>query len=215
MIAKWVGSPNYGDRRGYVPIAMVYHIMDGTLAGTDHWLQNKSSGVSYHYGIGSYGQIHQYVKEEYAAWHAGVVERPTWELYKNINPNYVTIGIACEGRPGDPISDDMLLSLIALTKDVLSRHDRIADNRRHLIGHYEIWAIQRANCPGPSFPWEKLMRGIITETPIVVPEWKARGFEWLRDNFLTSDAWEATDPVDIGTLGSILSRAYLTGRKWD
>lgn len=85
----WKGSPNFTrGRSGYRPEAVVIHIMAGTLAGTDAHFANPASQVSAHYGIGKQGQIHQYVKEEDTAFHAGTVDRPTWALIKpGINPN--------------------------------------------------------------------------------------------------------------------------------
>lgn len=38
------------------------------------------------------------------------------------------------------------------------------------------------------------------------PEWKEKGREWLIKNAGISPDWKATDPVDVGTLGTILGR---------
>lgn len=38
------------------------------------------------------------------------------------------------------------------------------------------------------------------------PAWKEAGREWLVANAKISPDWKATDPVDVGTLGTILSR---------
>ncbi len=211
---KWIGSPNYSERRGQIPFAIIFHIMDGTLAGTDSWLQNKSSGVSYHYGLGNRGEIHQYVQEEFAAWHAGKVDNPTWKHYGGINPNWITIGIALEGRPGDPVSEEMFNSLLSLTADIVTRR-RIEVNREYLVGHYEIRTPARANCPGPAFPWNKLLQELASPTAEIatIPKWKAEGLAWLQENGLIDDTWQATDPLDIGSFGKILSRLTVTGRK--
>ncbi|WP_110930686.1 N-acetylmuramoyl-L-alanine amidase [Paenibacillus bouchesdurhonensis] len=40
------------------------------------------------------------------------------------------------------------------------------------------------------------------------PEWKEKGREWLIKNAGISEDWKATDPVDVGTLGTILSRLF-------
>src|SRR5881275_244407 len=90
-------------RKGYSPIAIVVHIMEGTLSGTDSWFANPVSQVSAHYGLGKSGEVHQYVKETDTAWHAGRVNAPSWKLIKAsgnkyINPNYYTIGIEHEGN---------------------------------------------------------------------------------------------------------------------
>lgn len=46
------------------------------------------------------------------------------------------------------------------------------------------------------------------------PEWKIVGLKWLEESGLvTKGAWKAEDVIDIGTLGTILSRITITGRK--
>lgn len=212
MNIKWIGSPNYNSRQNHKIIAIVFHIMEGTLAGTDSWLQDRANRVSYHYGIGLRGEIHQYVKEEHAAWHAGIVENQTWNLYTGINPNYLTVGIACEGRSGDPFTEPMTESLIALTRRVME-DNMIEFDPDKLIGHYQISGTRRANCPGPSFPWD-ILYSALQDKYIDVPEWKKEGLLWLRDNGLvTADYWGPEDTVDMGTLGAILEKVAITGRR--
>lgn len=49
MAIRWIGSPNKDKgREGYRPEAIVIHIMEGTLKGTDAWFSNEESGVSAH-----------------------------------------------------------------------------------------------------------------------------------------------------------------------
>ncbi|HWO92013.1 MAG TPA: N-acetylmuramoyl-L-alanine amidase, partial [Methylomirabilota bacterium] len=72
LLIEWLGSPNKeSGRRGFRPEAIVVHIMDGTLLGTDARFANPGSKVSAHYGVGTNGQIHHYVAESDTAWHAG------------------------------------------------------------------------------------------------------------------------------------------------
>ena len=74
-------SPNFTQgRRTYRPEAIVIHVMDGTLKGTDGWFSSPLSQVSAHYGIGRNGEVHQYVEEIDTAWHAGRIHDPTWPL---------------------------------------------------------------------------------------------------------------------------------------
>lgn len=76
MDIKWIGSPHFDTGRvdrvrnqNRVEL-IVLHYMVGTLAATDQHFNDPSTNVSTHYGIGE-GSIHQYVKEEDTAWHAG------------------------------------------------------------------------------------------------------------------------------------------------
>lgn len=44
---KWIGSPHKTKgRSGFRPEAVVVHIMEGTLAGTDSWFKKPASKVS-------------------------------------------------------------------------------------------------------------------------------------------------------------------------
>lgn len=60
----WKGSPNhYTGRQGCGVTHITLHIMVGYLAGTDATFANSAIQASAHYGIGSTGEIHQYVSE--------------------------------------------------------------------------------------------------------------------------------------------------------
>jgi len=171
MDIKWIKSPNFSvGRAGLKPDAIVIHIMEGTLAGTDAWFQNipRASNVSAHYGIGKNGEIHQYVKETDTAWHAGrkssnapfhlVQERP------RVNPNKYTIGIEHEGKADDPWTREMYDASAALIKAICHRWG-IPVERKYIVGHREIYTVK--SCPGGSVNIGKLIRlakGQVTET---------------------------------------------------
>lgn len=140
-------SPNFwAGRKGYRPEGVVIHIMDGTLTGTDSWFANPASQVSAHYGIGRTGEVHQYVKEEDTAWHAGRVDAPVWSLIKpNINPNLYTIGIEHEGKPDDVWTDAMKQASAALIREICQRW-QIPIDRAHVVGHFEIYS-KKPSCP--------------------------------------------------------------------
>ncbi len=136
----WVG------RKGYRPEAVVIHIMDGTLPGTDSWFANPTSQVSAHYGIGKSGEVHQYVQENDAAWHAGRVDAPVWKLIRpNVNPNLYTIGIEHEGKPDEGWTEAMKQSSATLIREICQRW-QIPIDRDHVVGHFEIFS-KKPNCP--------------------------------------------------------------------
>lgn len=145
----WKGSPNFwAGRQGYRPEAIVIHVMDGTLKGTDSWFASTQSGVSAHYGVGKTGEVHQYVKEEDSAWCNGIVNKPTWSLLKpGVNPNRYTIGIEHEGNASDPWPEAMIKASAELVREVCGRWG-IPIDRDHIIGHYQIDGVKKPNCPG-------------------------------------------------------------------
>lgn len=155
-----IPSPNFSsDRKGFAPITIVIHIMEGTLAGTDSWFKNPASQVSAHYGIGKAGEIHQYVKETDTAWHAGRVSSPSWKLIKTsgtafINPNYYTVGIEHEGNEETEWTDAMYISSAEMIKAISNRWN-IPLDRDHVIGHHEIYAVK--TCPGHKVDLNKLI----------------------------------------------------------
>ena len=140
-------SPNFWiGRKSYRPEAVVIHIMDGTLGGTDSWFANTTSQVSAHYGIGKNGEVHQYVQENDSAWHAGRVDAPVWKLIKlNVNPNLYTIGIEHEGKPDDVWTDAMKQSSATLIREICQRW-QIPIDRNHIVGHFEVFS-KKPNCP--------------------------------------------------------------------
>lgn len=142
----WMGSPNRSEgRRGFRPLAVVIHIMEETLAWTDAWFSNPSSKVSAHYGVGSEGEIHQWVEEMDTAWHAGRRYRATWRLIRPENPNLYTLGIEHEAREDSVWSQAMIDASKRLVAGVCNRW-HIPIDRDHIIGHREIYA--RKTCPG-------------------------------------------------------------------
>ncbi|HVW98663.1 MAG TPA: peptidoglycan recognition family protein [Mucilaginibacter sp.] len=156
-----VKSPNYtSGRAGYKPIAIVIHIMEGSLKGTDSWFKSTSSQVSAHYGIGVNGEVHQYVQETDSAWHAGRVSSPTWSLIissspgKYVNPNYYTVGIEHEGYGNTVWTDAMYNASSAMIQDIALRWN-IPIDRDHIIGHNEIYALK--TCPGSQVDFDKLI----------------------------------------------------------
>lgn len=147
MDILWIGTPNKQKGRNDLrPTAVVIHIMDGTLHGTDTWFLDPASRVSAHYGVGAAGVVHQYVAESDTAWHAGRRYNPTWKLIRQTpNPNVYTIGIEHEGLADSPWSDAMLDASTRLVMEICNRWS-IPIDRDHVIGHREIYA--RKTCPG-------------------------------------------------------------------
>ncbi len=149
-------------RMGYRPIAIVVHIMDGFLSGTDAWFNDPRCPASAHYGIGKTGEIHQYVDEADTAWHAGSISKPNWTLLKrdnqgnSINPNRYTIGVEHEGKSGEVWTDATYQSSAWLIKDIANRWV-IPIDRDHIVGHYQIDLDRRSGCPGKGIDFDKLI----------------------------------------------------------
>lgn len=105
----WVGAhpSNYSKgRAGQRPIAIVNHVMIGTMTGTIGVFKQPGWGASAHYGVGKDGRVVQFVDEADAAWANGPIRAPNsavtpWvadAARRGVNPNDLSITIEWEGR---------------------------------------------------------------------------------------------------------------------
>lgn len=157
---SWKGSPNFSTPKGYKFIAIVNHIMAGTLAGTDSWFANPVSKVSSHFGVGKKGEIHQYVNLKNPAWANGGVNKPTWpKLISGVNPNYYTVSIEHEGYSWNVMPEAQYQATLALHRWLIGTLG-IPVTRDNIIGHYRIDSVNKANCPGAGFPWNRLFQDL-------------------------------------------------------
>lgn len=150
--SKWIGSPNFSKGRyNYVPEYIVIHIMAGTLVGTDAWFNNTKSGVSAHSGIGSKGEVHDYVHSTDKAWHAGVFNTRgasfdgfKFNSGKLVDPNLYTLGLEHEGQNDVEITEACYLASARKIK-YWSERFNIPIDAEHIISHSSIY-------PGHSCP---------------------------------------------------------------
>lgn len=166
-IEKRLIPVNYSvGRYGYAPEAIVVHLMDGTLKGTDSWFRNTAASASTHYGIGLNGEVYQWVEEKDMAWGNGRVDHPTWRLIKpNANPNLYTVSIEHEGKSGHEWTDGQYESLAELVKQISKRWN-IPMDADHVIVHSEIYA-KKPNCTGAGFSKSKLLSMVNASIPEV------------------------------------------------
>ena len=162
LTKTWIGCApgNFAQGRGpYKPLGICIHLMQGTLIGTDNWFGSATAQVSAHYGIGKQGQIHQYVKEDDRAYHAGRMDPdpPTLALLAanpGVNPNDILIGIEHEGFVDEAWPDEMIEASARLIADIAQRW-LIPLDFDHVVRHHDIYAPKA--CPGPLAPMDALL----------------------------------------------------------
>jgi len=160
-------SPNQSvGRNGRNIIAIVDHITSGSFSGAVTWLCNPASQASAHHVVSRMGEIVQLVDESNRAWHAGIVKNPNWSLYDGTNPNNYTIGIEHEGYDGT-LTELQYQATLWLHKMLMAKYGIPADNN-HIIGHYRIDSVNRPNCPGPNFPWQRLFTDLTQQSVNIV-----------------------------------------------
>jgi len=164
--ANRVDSPNFGYPRGTHgqltnPLAVVDHIMCGTLVGCRSWFRNPDSWASATFGIGRNGDTDQYVSLNDCAWANGAVNKPdpiAALVYTSQNPNMVTWSIEHEGSPQDIWTEAMYQADLKLKRWLWQRKPGLL-----LLGHCHIDSVTRAGCPGPNWPRDRLLRDLKEE----------------------------------------------------
>ena len=155
-VEEWNPSPNFSSRHGRKIIAIVDHITQGSFPGCMDWLKNPVSNASSNYIVTKLGRIIQLVKEGDKAWANGIVEKPNWNLYDGTNPNLYTISIEHEGMTGEGLTEAQYQATLFLHKELTQKY-KIPIDTDHIIGHYRINSVRKANCPGTGFPWGRLL----------------------------------------------------------
>ncbi|MBD3362231.1 hypothetical protein GF362_00750 [Candidatus Dojkabacteria bacterium] len=64
-------DPNNYSKTKSTKQGIVFHWIVGELSSADRTFKDPDRKASAHYGVGSRGAVHQYVQDEYIAWHAG------------------------------------------------------------------------------------------------------------------------------------------------
>lgn len=184
IIQKPCGAGNWHLGRIANISAIVIHVMDGFLTGTDTLFSQSPEhregalhGIasSAHYGISQTGEIHQYVQDRDTAYHAGHVAAPTWKpvadrfdfeakMYTGINPNAFSIGIEHSGTGTREfavklgLSFEWPIAMLNASAELLAslcRAHKIPIDRDHIVGHHEIY--EHKLCPGPA-PLDRLVK---------------------------------------------------------
>lgn len=127
---------------------LVIHVTEGNASSVRSWFAAKQAQVSAHYMVCVDGSIDQFVAEEDQAWHAGRVDHPTAPLVlerPHVNPNEYSIGIEHEGDGTKPLTAPQRIASVELIRDICRRRS-IPIDRRHIVGHHEIYSLK--TCPG-------------------------------------------------------------------
>lgn len=163
-VATWRGSPNFWTgRNGQSVVAIVDHIMQGSIESADSWFKNLASEASAHFGVALDGRVWQWIKTKDSAWANGITNKSDlgvdWlqkALKAGINPNLLTVSIEHEGYSGQAMPDKQFQATLKLHKWLIAQYN-IPIDREHITGHYQYDNVDRHNCPGSGFPWGRLM----------------------------------------------------------
>lgn len=161
-------SPNFDDRTLPISCLILHYTGMETGEAALERMCDPDAKVSAHYMVEQDGRIFQLVDEESRAWHAGVSE---WQGETNINSNSIGIEIVNGGHDWPnadgslpPFPDEQIIAVIALCKDIESRHGQLT-----LLGHSDIAPMRKID-PGEHFPWYGLAAAGLGHWPDVQSE---------------------------------------------
>jgi N-acetyl-anhydromuramyl-L-alanine amidase AmpD len=162
--ATWKGSPNcWQSRSGQSVVAIVDHIIQGSIESADSWFHNSAAEASAHFGVAKDGRVWQWVKVDLSAWANGIVNKPdvaldwlTSAVARGININDMTVSIEHEGYTGQAFNEKQYQATLALHKWLIARFNIPVDST-HIIRHAQVDSVNRPNCPGAGFPMARLM----------------------------------------------------------
>lgn len=183
IVFRGTSATNKSSRNGYKPIAICNHITGGTASSAHNWFTSTGNEVSSaHYIVTKKGEIWQYVDLASMAWANGVkmstINDPNLQsklapLVKKMqtNPNYYTVSIEHEGTDGE-LTEAQFQATVWLHKHIRDEVKQrfgsdIVFNRDNILGHYQIDPIRKPYCPGPKFPWDRLIKALtVQERPM-------------------------------------------------
>jgi N-acetylmuramoyl-L-alanine amidase len=182
MIPIWYPSPNY--QPGAITVGGICdHVTAGAGLPSRNWLCNPASQVSAHFVVMEDGVVYQLVRTSDRAWAQGTTSAgsqwaswiPQWA-----NPNAYLISIEHAGTPFSPTFMNPAQYAASLALHVmLVKQFNIPVDRDHILGHSRFDRINRVNCPGPNFPFDRLIADIkkalnYGEDPVMIAELQAQ-----------------------------------------
>jgi hypothetical protein len=120
------------------PITMgVFHVMQGTVAGTDQWFHDPAAQVSAHFGVGKDGTVYQWVDTDRVAWAEAAY-------------NSVAISIEHEGFIGEFLTPEQVDADVLLVRWLAATYADLRSDRAHWFGHGQLGTAggNHPDCPG-------------------------------------------------------------------
>lgn len=162
--AEWIPAhkSNYRPGRPWrtKPVAVIIHIMEGTMHGSIAWFQNPVSRVSAHFLVAKNGRVVQMVRfgdtAYHARWNKGTSKLLATRL-PGVDVNSLTVGIENEGKSGDALTASQVQAN-AWIAAVAARRFGFPLSNETVIGHSAIDTVDRLGCPGPGVPFTEMIQ---------------------------------------------------------
>lgn len=132
---------------------------DQTVEQLGDYFRSTPLETSTHYGIGRDGRIAQYAHEADGAGGNGILDPghdPFWDQYAD-NPNWHSLSIEHANDVSNSLSltDTQKASSFKLIAYLCKKYGIHPEN---IKSHASLEPVQRAECPGPAYPWQELFQ---------------------------------------------------------
>ncbi len=165
-------SPNcYRGHKDHIPNMIVCHI-NHTYSSMIRHFYNPKDELSSHYIIRRDGHIKQVVSLDDSAWANGTSINTESDVYYEFstlnlvnqtpdNANYFTFSIEHESFDGT-LTEEQFKSTIKVMREIIKYLKDKYDydfpiDREHIVGHNETSPVVRTKCPGPKFPYDRIL----------------------------------------------------------
>lgn len=131
---RWVGSPNFNNRRRPDDITgiVIHSTANSSLERVVEWFNNPTSQVSAHYTIGKDGEIVQHVQDIHRAWHAG---RSVWKGRESCNDYTIGIELVNLNDGADSYPEAQHRANVGLVAYLAKKYNVNPDD---IMGHVDI-----------------------------------------------------------------------------
>ncbi|MEA3273385.1 MAG: peptidoglycan recognition family protein [Patescibacteria group bacterium] len=164
MDFPFFASPNFTSGRKKEIKAIIIHRTFGSLEKTVQRCFDPGFWESFHFLVSRQGKIIQLVKCQDTAWHCGWISNPKAPNFLKPNPNFCSIGIACEDYRGKKsMADDENFwtgdqeNALAELIEYLRKNLNIPADSYHILGHSKIDPQRSPQDPGPFLNWKKIL----------------------------------------------------------
>ena len=114
-----------------------------SMAGTESWIMNPISKVSYHVLVGNNGEVTQFVPFNKRAYHAG---KSTWKGLSDLN--WYSIGLSFQNRNGEAFTQGELNKAVEVAKAIVREY-----GIKEIVRHRDI-SPGRKTDPHLGFPFD-------------------------------------------------------------
>lgn len=132
---------------------------DQTVEHLGDYFRSTPLETSVHYGVGRDGRIAQYVREADGAGGNGILDAghdPFWDAYAD-DPNWHSLSIENINDKTNslPLTDAQKAASFKLIAYLCKKYSIPPENVK---AHASLEPVERANCPGPAYPWSELFQ---------------------------------------------------------